>query len=340
MTKVHVIVVGGGPAGASVAISCAQRGLNVLIIEEEVFPRYRAGETLHPGIEPLLKDLGVREKVNKANFLRHKGNWVKWEKQLNFIPFGSDENGPWLGYQAWRADFDSILLDHALSLGVEIWKSCKALNPIVQKERIIGLKTNKGDIYASFIIDATGRSQWLAKKLKLKIQTYSPRLIARYGYVEGDCYIRNEAPAIIADDNGWTWTACVRPGIYQWTRLSIDNEVLNKNWVPEEFKELNIRGRMYGADMTWRIITKPGGAGYFLVGDAAAILDPASSHGVLKAIMSGMMTGNLVYQILKKQQREDIAIQRYCKWINSWFMHDVEKLRKLYLRFANFEASS
>ncbi|MBA4535538.1 hypothetical protein H1196_23700 [Brevibacillus halotolerans] len=56
-----------------------------------------------------------------------------------------------------------------------------------------------------------------------------------------------------------------------------------------------------GADMTWRVITQLGGpGGYFLIGDAATVLDPASSHGVLKAVMSGMMAGNLIAQMRVK----------------------------------------
>jgi flavin-dependent dehydrogenase len=52
--------------------------------------------------------------------------------------------------------------------------------------------------------------------------------------------------------------------------------------------------RRRGADVTWRIISPAAGPGFFLVGDAVAVLDPASSHGVLKALMTGMMAAHLI----------------------------------------------
>lgn len=94
-------------------------------------------------------------------------------------------------------------------------------------------------------------------------------------------------------------------------------------------------GKPSGADVTWRAISQPGGPGYFLVGDAAAVLDPASSHGVQKAIMSGMMAGHSS-QIMNAGQKEDNIILGYCKWIHNWFEHDVETLKKLYALLPSF----
>ncbi|MBW0931384.1 NAD(P)/FAD-dependent oxidoreductase [Priestia megaterium] len=328
--KTDVIIIGGGPSGTATAISCANRGLKVTIIEGEVFPRYRPGETLHPGIEPLLKELGVVEKVQNAGFLRHKGHWVKWEGDRAFVPFNSKKNDPWYGFQAWRADFDMILLERAISLGVEIYQPCYALQPIIHNNRVKGVLTSKGEMHASFVVDATGRRQWLAQKLKLTVDKYSPSLIVHFGYAQGKCPIRDLAPAIVAEDGGWTWTARVRSDIYQWTRLSFNKKNLPKGWLPKEFHELTPIERRRGADMTWRAVRNPGGYGYFLVGDAATVLDPASSHGVLKAIMSGMMAGHLISQITMVEQREEDLIGEYCKWVKSWFKHDVEKLKAFY----------
>lgn len=325
-----VIIIGSGPAGCAAAILCAQRGLRTIIIDGEIFPRHRPGETLHPGIEPLLEKLGVMNQVRNAGFLRHEGNWVKWEGECNFVPFGSDKTGTWYGFQAWRANFDEILLRQARSLGVEVLQPCHALQPIMTNNRVSGVITSEGEISAPFVVDATGRKQWLARKLKLQTNKYSPRLIARFGYVEGECPIRDNAPAIVADEKGWIWTAKVRPNIYQWTRLSFGNEILEKNWLPEEFHGLKPISKMKGADMTWRSITEPGGPGYFLIGDAATILDPASSHGVIKAIMSGIMVGDSIARIIKEGHDEIYVIQEYCRWLHDWFLHDVQKLNNLY----------
>jgi FAD-dependent oxidoreductase family protein len=47
-------VIGGGPAGAAAAITAKRAGVGVVILEESPFPCVRPGETLHPGVEPLL----------------------------------------------------------------------------------------------------------------------------------------------------------------------------------------------------------------------------------------------------------------------------------------------
>jgi hypothetical protein len=56
----------------------------------------------------------------------------------------------------------------------------------------------------------------------------------------------------------------------------------------------------------------------------------ASSHGVLKAIMSGMMAAHLMAQIVYHDANESVAAQRYSGWIRRWFDHDVAGLRALY----------
>ena len=63
-------------------------------------------------------------------------------------------------------------------------------------------------------------ARWLGRALGVTSPARSPRLIARYGYVEGSCPARDDAPALVGDSTGWTWTALVRPQTYQWTRVS------------------------------------------------------------------------------------------------------------------------
>ncbi len=325
----NTLIVGSGPSGTSAAITLAQMGLPVVILDREKFPRHHPGETLHPGIEALLKQLGVAEQIHSANFLRHPGNWVKWEAEPRFVAFGADETGIWQGFQAWRADFDNILLEKAIKLGVEVRQPCRALQAIFSQNRISGIVTSDGELPATFVIDATGNSHWLAKQLNLPINYYSPRLIAYFGYAEGECPIRDETPEIVADENGWTWTARVRPQLYQWTRLSFNNQSIEKDWLPNEFRTLKPKGKIGAADVSWRMVNTCAGLGYFLVGDAAAVLDPASSHGVLKAMMSGIMAAHLIGQILRGRSEIE-ATKWYCQWMSNWFHHDIKKLREFY----------
>ena len=105
-----VVVIGGGPAGSATAISCATRGLRTILFERELFARERPGETLHPGVEPLLAQLGVADRLEQVVGARHRGIWIEWNGARRFEPFGGDASGPWAGFQVWRQDFDALLI--------------------------------------------------------------------------------------------------------------------------------------------------------------------------------------------------------------------------------------
>jgi flavin-dependent dehydrogenase len=248
-----------------------------------------------------------------------------------FEPFGADKNGdPWLGFQAWRATFDALLLERACRLGAIVRQPCQATGLLLDGRRVIGVQTSGGNLKARFVIDAAGGGHWLARKLALPLRRYSPRLIARFGYVRGECPARDEAPALLADAEGWTWTARVRPQLYQWTRLSWDVASTQGDYLPDEFYGLEPQGKTRAADVTWRIVTDCAGDGYFLAGDAAAQLDPAASHGVLKGLMSGMMVAHLINKVMRGEATEQQATQSYREWLAGWFKADVERLRELY----------
>jgi flavin-dependent dehydrogenase len=59
--------------------------------------------------------------------------------------------------------------------------------------------------------------------------------------------------------------------------------------------------------------------GWFMVGDSAATLDPTSSHGVLKALMSGMMAGHLIAGVLDGMAPAEEAAMAYHAWMPAGF---------------------
>jgi flavin-dependent dehydrogenase len=329
--KANVVIVGAGPAGAAGAICCARAGLKVVVLDRERSRRERPGETLHPGAEVLLGELGVLERVLQAGFLRHEGIWVRWDGHRRFAPYGADAAGPWRGFQAWGAELDAILLEQARELGARVLQPSRALNPIISRGRVSGVESTTGRIEAGYVVDAAGSRHWLARRLGLGIQRCSPRLIARFGYREGACPGRDGVPTITADERGWTWIAEVHPSLFHWTRVDLDGWPSDGTFVPPELRGLSPRGRCRGADVTWRVVRRPAGPGFFLTGDAVAVLDPASSRGVLKAISSGMLAARAITETLSSGSR-DAGARDYSEWINDQFDHDVAGLLALYGR--------
>ena len=193
-----------------------------------------------------------------------------------------------------------------------------------------GVVTADGEIKARIVIDATGRARWLERALGIASPARSPDMFARYGYAQGSCPARDEAPALTGDATSWTWTAMVRPGTYQWTRLAFDGSKPDADWLPEEFRGLTAMGRSRGADVTWRMAERVAGPGWFMVGDAAAMLDPTSSHGVLKAIMSGIMAAHLAGGVLRGAAPQPEASAAYQSWFSDWFNADIARLSQFY----------
>jgi flavin-dependent dehydrogenase len=325
-----VVVVGGGPAGSSAAIACALRGLRVMLFERDRFDADRPGETLHPGIELLLSQLGVAERLRELALPRHRGIWIEWGAPRRFERFGKDHHGSWCGFQVRRNAFDRLLVMRAGEIGVDVRQPEAVVDVFCENGEVRGVVTDETHATTRMVIDASGVSRWLDRKMRLGSSQHSPMLLVRYGYAEGRCPERDDAPVLVGDASGWTWTAKVWRDTYQWTRLTFDGCEPVGGWIPEEFQALKPHGRMRGADVTWRLATRTSGKGWMLIGDAAAVLDPTSSHGVLKAIVSGMTAGHLVGAVLNGKAPLDGAADAYHEWLSRWFAADAAKLALFY----------
>ncbi|MCX5577651.1 NAD(P)/FAD-dependent oxidoreductase [Kaistia terrae] len=331
-----IVVVGGGPAGSATAISCAQRGLRVILCEREKGDRDRPGETLHPGAEAILTQLGVADRLAGVTGARHEGIWIEKSGKRHFEAFGGGVGDRWMGLQVWRADFDALLLGRAAELGVEIRRGCAPRDVLRTGPAVCGVRMADGDISARMVVDATGAARWLGRIMSIDTPARSPRLIAHYGYAEGSCPERDQAPLLVADASGWTWTARVKLGLYQWTRMRF-GETGTDIGPPEELRRLSPVGRTKGADVTWRMATQTSGPGWFIVGDAAAVLDPASSHGVLKALMSGTLAGQLIEASLSGKAPPAELSGAYHRWLAGWFETDILQLGRFYRELGAME---
>lgn len=330
MTDFELLIIGAGPAGSAAAILCAQRGLRVALLEQADFPRARPGETLQPGVEPLLRQLGIVDAVHAAGFLRHTGHWVRWAGPPQFSAFGHDASGPNRGFQIPREALDGLLLGRAIESGVQVLQPCRVFKVIGHAQRVCGVRTARGDLTASYLIDASGASSWLSRQLKRQWRSFSPRLIAHYGYARGANPEEAMPCGIEADPFGWYWTAKVSAGLYHWTRLDFDPAVHARRVGPQMFEHLAATAPPRGADVSWRLCQQATGDGFFIAGDAAFVLDPAASQGVFKALASGMMAAHAVLQVRSAPWRESSIQQHYQHWIAQWFHRDRQALQQLY----------
>ncbi len=170
-SKSKILIVGAGPAGASLAIRLAKKNFDITLVEREKFPRHKlCGEFISPECLSHFKELGVfgemisagGERITETVFYEPGGNSVsvpsKW--------FGGDLQGA-LGLS--RAEMDFRLLEKAKEAGAEVLEEYAAIGLLSSKEgNIRGLRFrtvngNLKEITADLIIDATGRARVIAK---------------------------------------------------------------------------------------------------------------------------------------------------------------------------------
>ena len=325
-----LLVVGAGPAGSAAAICAAGQGLNVALIERRPFPRDVPGEALHPDVEDLFSQLGVSEAVSSAGFLRFPG-WIRERSgERDFVPF-TGPSGLRFGYQAWRQELDSILLERACHLGATVLQPAIGGDLLIQNGRVAGLQVDSERLHCRYLVDASGGARWLSRRLRLHVGRFSPRLVARYGYFRGDGAL-GVIPEFREHACGWTWLARVREDCCQWVELSLAPGI----GLPLPAPDCGAADvRLRGADVTWRLVTGTAGPGYFLCGDAAATLDPAASNGVARGVAAGLKAAGLIARIMNRKIDEPGAAREYREWLAREFAAQAAELVLRYRALEN-----
>lgn len=318
-----LLIVGGGPAGCAAAIRAASHGLQVALVEKAPFPRDVPGEALHPDVDNLFDELGVAKAISKTGFVRFPGWILERAGERTFLGFA--ESGLRFGYQAWRAELDSVLLARAKRAGVTVVQPAGRGSVVLSESRIAGLRIADHEWSCRHLIDASGTNRWLSREIGLQVQTLSPTLVAEYGYVWGDSSFGN-IPEFHEHASGWTWLARVRADCCQCVRLPLGNGG-GLPPLPAPFDSLT---RLRGADVTWRIACEPAGAGYFLCGDAAATLDPSASSGVVRALASGIKAADLIADLAALRTSEQDAARTYCEWLRDAITAQARQLADRY----------
>src|SRR5437867_5446563 len=164
-----VVVIGGGPAGSTVATLIAQHGYRVKLFERERFPRFHIGESLIPETYWVLKQLKMLDKMKHSHFVKkHSVQFVNARGKLS-APFYFWDNKPHECSQTWqvaRSEFDLMMLRNAQEHGVEVHEATRVLEVLFDGDRAVGVRIQKEDgsaeeVRARVVGDASGRSTML-----------------------------------------------------------------------------------------------------------------------------------------------------------------------------------
>src|SRR5215475_9312140 len=111
-----VVVIVGGPAGATTSTLIAQKGYKVRLFERERFPRFHIGESLIPDTYWVLKRLNMLEKMKHSAFVRkYSVQFVNQHGKMS-EPFYFRDHRPHECSDTWqvlRSEFDQLMLENA-----------------------------------------------------------------------------------------------------------------------------------------------------------------------------------------------------------------------------------
>jgi flavin-dependent dehydrogenase len=322
-----ILVAGGGPAGATIARLLAGFGFQVVLLEKRRFPRHQIGESLTPQIFPILDFLGVRAQVEAAGFLRMIGHTVCWgSAQPRTAYYSPDHNRH--GFQVWREDFDSLLLRHARTGGVEVIEDL-GIESVTLGGAAIVVHTGSGSCTTSFFIDASGHSGILARQgFRQRDATFQTLAVTGYWRDASNPSGIDAANTILETyPHGLVWSVPLHNGLRNVTLLTdwhlgkriraaglasfYHSELRQVSYITRFLANARLAQPLQVFDATWYTSATFAGEQFLLVGDAGLFVDPLSSEGVHKAMASAITGAIVVHTILKRPAAAPAAIQFY-----------------------------
>src|SRR6185503_10298515 len=137
------IVIGGGPSGSTTAALVADAGYRVLLLERDVEPRRKVGESLMPETYWVFQRLGVLDAMKKGPFVEKVGVQFVSSSGKESSPFLFTRHDPRECSRTWhveRAKFDQFLLDNAAKKGVEVRRGARVLEVVFEGDRAVGVR--------------------------------------------------------------------------------------------------------------------------------------------------------------------------------------------------------
>ena len=347
-----VLIVGGGPAGATAATILAQHGRRVLLLEKESFPRYHVGESLLPFCYFPLQRLGLIEKMKASHFpVKLAVQFVSTQGKvaMPFYFFQHMDHEASKTWQVLRSEFDAMLLENARSQGAQVRTETEVIDFLRREDQIVGVRAVCRDeapkeIYAPLTIDASGRQalaikkndwcQWDPHLNKVALWTYFRGAKRDPGLDAGSTTIaylpqkswfwyiplpeEQVSVGIVAERDYLFGAGNDLPAIFC-------REVGKNPWIAEHLAPGQQFGRYYATKEFSYRSRHCAQDGLVLVGDAFAFLDPVFSSGVYLALRSGELAADAAHKALEAGDFSARRFQDYSEQIRG----ELEAMRKL-----------
>jgi flavin-dependent dehydrogenase len=359
--KYDVIVIGGGPAGSTVASILAREGRKVVLFEKERFPRHHIGESLMTDTYLTFERMGLLEKMKASPFVR--------KYSVQFANPAGKESRPFYFFEAlhhesavtWqitRAQFDLMLIEHAAEQGADVHQETQIKRVLFDGDRAYGVEALMTDgtlqaFEAPVVVDATGQSAMLSNKFGWRVRDPKLKKAVLYSYFK-DAHrepdLNGGATLVLRTplgSNGWFWYIPLENDITS-VGVVADPEYLVKGrgqdlakiFQEEIDKVESVRRRVEGAtrvDKIYSILdysyrsTHNAGDGFILIGDAYGFLDPIYSSGVLLALKMAELAADRIHEAFANNDFSAARLGQSQEKLDK----GIESMRKLVYAFYN-----
>ncbi len=304
-----VAILGGGPAGSTLAAYLCKHGLDVTMFADGKRPPLIVGESLIPAVVPFLRELGVEEEVaaygtwkGGATFVYDRDYHLNiWFKEVR------GGNTPKYSYNVPRDRFDATLRDAATRAGAALVETTGKLERVGDSDRVrltddtlAAARDSLAGRQPDWIVDAMGRGRGLPKLLDLPVDAGSRRDTALHAHLEN---VEVEVETNVHTDRlsrGWSWRIPLQGRVS--VGFIVDDASIREfgATAEEQFDNLlrhdpkmrdwSAPGRRITPVMKYTNyqarVTRGIGTNWALVGDAFGFVDPVFSSGMLIAMQS------------------------------------------------------
>jgi geranylgeranyl reductase family protein len=356
-----VIVMGGGPAGSSVASILAREGRSVVLFEKEVFPRHHIGESLMTDTYFTFERMGFLDKLKASPFVRKYS--VQFANSAGkesrpFYFFEANHHESAVTWQVTRAVFDKMLIEHAQEQGATVHQGVQVKQVIFDGSRAVGVEAKMPDgslqkFSARVVVDATGQSAMLSNKFGWRVRDAKLKKAVLFSYFKGahrEPDLNGGATLVLRTEtgsNGWFWYIPLEDDITS-VGIVADPDYLLKGRgqdlakiFHEEIEKCQpCRQRVAGGERVDKIYSildysyrsrECAGDGFILIGDAYGFLDPIYSSGVLLALKMAELAADAIHDAFKRNDFSAARLGQFQQKLDN----GIESMRKLVHAFYN-----